>query len=402
MKTLPPAKLNLLDVRVAQHIELFVLDGPHGGVDVVGPGVEPEQEVVVDDRPAGLVVAMHGYKQGVVQQSSPGAAWGFKATSRWAALAEAQSQGYAEADPTLDVSGWDAAHKAIILASLALAAAISAIHAADRPNFVIILADDLGWRDVGFAGNRDVDTPCLDALAKRGTVFTKACASAPNCAPTRACLLTGQYPPRHGVYTVVDDRHAPGSPEHKIIAATSRDALPTESITLAEALKSSGYATGMFGMWNLGRGRSGPTTPTGQGFDVFIEPKQLGFEKDAYRDESGRYSPDVLTDSALKWMDSVKDRPFFLYLAFHDVHAPYDPKPELLVKYQKRGGVENPAKAATVEAMDANVGRLMAALDQADWPEVTGTIAGDDTVLVVAPDAKTADALRARFAKFLK
>jgi arylsulfatase A-like enzyme len=164
---------------------------------------------------------------------------------------------------------------------------------------------------------------------------------------------------------VVDDRHTPGSPEHKIMAATSRDALPTESVTIAEALKPVGYATALFGMWNLGRGRSGPTTPTGQGFDVFTEPKQLGFEKDAYRDESGRYSPDVLTDAALKWMESVKDRPFFLYLAFHDVHAPYDPKPELLEKYRHRNGVYNPARAATVDAMDTNVGRLMAALDHA-------------------------------------
>lgn len=235
---------------------------------------------------------------------------------------------------------------------------------ATRPNVILILADDLGWNDCGFTGNKFTDTPNLDRLAKDSTVFSQACASAPNCAPTRACLLTGQYPPRHGVYTVVDDRHTPGSPEHKIMAATSRDALPTESVTLSEALKSSGYATALFGMWNLGRGRSGPTTPTGQGFDVFIEPKQLGFEKDAYRDEAGHYSPDVLTDAALKWMDSVKDRPFFLYLAFHDVHAPYDPKPELLAKYQRREGVANPARAATVDAMDANVGRLMAALER--------------------------------------
>jgi arylsulfatase A-like enzyme len=251
--------------------------------------------------------------------------------------------------------------KTILLCLLVLA-----IHAtaSPRPNFILILADDMGWNDAGFTGNRFTDTPSLDRLARNGMVFKQACASAPNCAPTRACLLTGQYPPRHGVYTVTDGRHAPGSPAHKIIAATSREAMPAESITLAEALKFSGYATGMFGMWNLGRGRSGPTTATGQGFDVFSEPKQLGFEKDAYHDAAGRYSPDVLTDAALQWMNSVKDRPFFLYLAFHDVHAPYDPKPELLAKYQARGGMIDPAHAATVEAMDANVGRVMAALEK--------------------------------------
>jgi arylsulfatase A-like enzyme len=163
---------------------------------------------------------------------------------------------------------------------------------------------------------------------------------------------------------VVDERHAPGSRHHKILAAESREALPEESVTLAEALKPAGYATGMFGMWNLGRGRSGPTTPTGQGFDVFTEPKQLGFEKDAYRDAAGRYSPDILTDAALMWMESVMDKPFFLYLPYHDVHAPYDPKPELLAKYKARSDVIDPAQAATVEAMDANVGRVLAALEK--------------------------------------
>ena len=130
--------------------------------------------------------------------------------------------------------------------------------AASKPNFVLILADEMGRTDARFCGNTFIDTPHLDQLAQEGIVFTQAYASAPNCAPTRACLLTGQYPPRHGVYTVVDDRHSPGSPHHKILSAPSREALPTESITLAESLKPAGYATALFGMWNLGRGRSGP------------------------------------------------------------------------------------------------------------------------------------------------
>jgi arylsulfatase A len=246
---------------------------------------------------------------------------------------------------------------------LAACFSVATARAVERLNVVLILADDMGWNDAGFSGSKVIDTPNLNRLAAEGTVFAQACASAPNCAPTRACLLTGQYPPRHGVYTVVDERHAPGSPHHRILAAESRESLPTESVTLAEALKPAGYATGMFGMWNLGRGRSGPATPTGQGFEVFTEPKELGFAKDAYRDASGRYSPDVLTDAAVRWMASVKERPFFLYLPFHDVHAPYDPKPELLAKYEARRGVADPAHAATVEAMDANVGRVMAALE---------------------------------------
>jgi len=264
--------------------------------------------------------------------------------------------------------------------ALIFCVATTLVHAtaATKPNFILILADDMGWNDAGFSCSKFIDTPNLDRMAKEGMVFAQACASAPNCAPTRACLLTGQYPPRHGVYTVVDERNAPGSPHQKILAAESREALPEESVTLAEALKPAGYATGMFGMWNLGRGRSGPTTPTGQGFDVFTEPKQLGFEKDAYRDAAGRYSPDILTDAALKWMESVKDQPFFLYLPFHDVHAPYDPKPELLAKYKARSGVTDPAQAATVEAMDANVGRVLAALERSGTAQQTYVIFTSD------------------------
>lgn len=247
-----------------------------------------------------------------------------------------------------------------------------------RPNFVFILADDMGWNDAAFCGNKVTETPHLDRLAREGVVFAQACASGPNCAPTRACLLTGQYPPRHGVFTVVDERHRPGSAHHRLMAAESREALPTESVTIAEALKPSGYVTGMFGMWNLGRGRSGPTTPTGQGFDVFVEPKQLGFEKDAYRDAKGAYSPDALTDAALKWMESVKERPFFLHLPFHDVHAPFDPKPELLAKYRARRDVADPALAATVEAMDANIGRVLAALDRLGVAERTVVVFTSD------------------------
>lgn len=246
------------------------------------------------------------------------------------------------------------------------------------PNFVFILADDMGWNDAGFCGNAKIDTPNLNRLAREGIAFPQACASAPNCAPTRACLLTGKYTPRHGVFTVVDERHKPGSPHHKIMAAESRESLPTEQLTLAEALKSTGYATGMFGMWNLGRGRSGPTTPTGQGFDVFTEPKELGFEKDAYRNALGSYAPDTLTDAALKWVVSVKDQPFFLYLPFHDVHEPFDPKPDLLEKYKSRGGVANPELAATVEAMDQNIGRLLFALERMEVSKRTYVIFTSD------------------------
>ncbi len=245
----------------------------------------------------------------------------------------------------------------------------SASSANRPPSVVLFLVDDLGWRDVGFTGNQEIDTPHLDRLAHEGTVFSQAYASAPNCAPTRACLMTGQYTPRHGVYTVVDDRHTPGSPHHKILAAESRAELATEAFTLAEALKAGGYATGMFGMWNLGRGSDGPVTPLGQGFEAFVQPRDLGFDKDAYFNGQGEYLTDALTAAGIGYVKKHRDAPFFLYMAYHAVHSPFDPKPELLAKYQakaaagSRGDVD-PAYAATVEAVDANVGRLLSALEE--------------------------------------
>jgi len=239
--------------------------------------------------------------------------------------------------------------------------------AADKqrpPNIILILMDDMSWRDVGFMGNRFVETPHLDRLAKNGLVFTQAYASAPNCAPTRACLMTGQYTPRHGIYTVVDPRQPPGSPWHKLQAAESKAELDTKVITIAEAMRDGGYATAFFGMWNLGRGRSGPVTPGGQGFQKIVFPENLGFGKDEYFDNDKNYLSDRLTDEVLHFVDENRDRPFFVYLPDHAIHAPFNPKPDLLAKYVRKAAAnsdrrDDPACAATIEAVDQNVGRIV-------------------------------------------
>lgn len=254
----------------------------------------------------------------------------------------------------------------IVTASSSL---LSAADARRPPNFIIILMDDMGWRDVGFMGNEFVETPHLDRLAEGGLVFTQAYASAPNCAPTRACLMSGQYTPRHGIYTVVDPRQPPGSPWHKLLAAESESELSPEFVTVAEALRSGGYSTAFFGMWNLGRGRRGPVTPGGQGFDHVVFPENIGFGKDAYFDDDGNYLSDRLTDEALTFMEQHRDRPFFVYLPDHAVHAPFNPKPDLLRKYERKLAAGNdrrddPAAAATVEAVDQNVGRIVDALQR--------------------------------------
>lgn len=242
-------------------------------------------------------------------------------------------------------------------------AAVSA-EAPRPPNVVFILLDDMGWRDVGFMGNTFVETPHLDRLAKQGLVFSQAYASAPNCAPTRACLMSGQVTPRHGIYTVVDPRQLPGSPWHELLAADSRSELATEIVTLPEALKTRGYATAFLGMWNLGRGRTGPISPGGQGFDTVVFPENLGFAKDAYVDADGNQLSDRLTDEALAFIERQRGEPFFVYLADHAIHAPYDPEPELRAKYGRKAAAaadrrNDPAQAATIEAVDRNVGRII-------------------------------------------
>lgn len=245
------------------------------------------------------------------------------------------------------------------------------------PNIVFILMDDMGWRDVGFMGNSFVETPNIDRLARQGLVFNQAYAGAPNCAPTRACIMSGQYTPRHGIYTVVDPRQPPGSAWHKLLAAESKSELDPEKLTIAEALKSGGFATGFFGMWNLGRGRTGPVTPGGQGFEKVVFPENLGFAKDAYFSDSGDYLSDRLTDEVLKFIESNREKPFFVYYPDHAVHAPFNPKKDLLSKYERKasGGKDrrdDPAYAATIEAVDQNVGRIVDSLTR--WKLIENTI----------------------------
>lgn len=264
--------------------------------------------------------------------------------------------------------------------------------------------DDMGWRDVGFMGNKFVETPNIDRLAKNGLVFSQAYASAPNCAPTRACLMSGQYTPRHGIYTVVDPRQPVGSPWHKLMAAESKSELATEVVTIAESLQTGGYATAFFGMWNLGRGRTGPVTPGGQGFQKVVFPENLGFGKDAYFDDDKNYLSDRLTDEVLKFVEQNRDQPFFVYLPDHAVHAPFNPKPELLKKYEQKArsharqsvgtdqprkgtsprsgergyGEDDPAYAATIEAVDQNVGRIVETLGRLKLTDNTVVIFTSD------------------------
>ena len=137
--------------------------------------------------------------------------------------------------------------------------------AATKPNIILIFADDLGWKDVGYQGSDFNETPNLDRLAKEGMVFTAGYAAAGNCAPSRACLLSGNYTPRHHVYAVGSTDRGPKASQ-RLVPIPNKQGLAKDNITLADALKSAGYATGIFGKWHLD-GNDG-ATPAEQGFDT--------------------------------------------------------------------------------------------------------------------------------------
>ncbi len=176
----------------------------------------------------------------------------------------------------------------------------------EKPNFVFIMVDDLGWKDVGFMGSNYYETPNIDKLSRQGMVFTNAYANAPNCAPTRACLMTGQYTPRHGIYTVNNPNRGE-SRFRKLIPIPNTTILDSSFVTLAETMRSAGYQTGMMGKWHLGEGEE--TDPEGQGFDVNVGGCHKGHPAtnfSPYKNEfiedgpDGEYLTDRMTDEAIK------------------------------------------------------------------------------------------------------
>jgi arylsulfatase A-like enzyme len=233
-------------------------------------------------------------------------------------------------------------------------------------NIVFIFIDDLGYKDLGCYGSRYYETPHIDKLAGQGMRFTSAYSNAPNCAPTRACLISGQYTPRHGVYTV-------GSPERgkaklrKLIPIKNNTNLDSKIVTIPQALKAAGYGTACIGKWHLGD--KAPYRPEDRGFDVvFRRSRRSHFMPD------GRYLTDRLTDEAVKFIEDNRDKPFFLYLSHHTVHTPIQAKKELIEKYRKKkpsGGHNNPAYAAMIESMDQSVGTVCAKLDELNLSDNT-------------------------------
>jgi len=255
------------------------------------------------------------------------------------------------------------------------------------PNVVFVLADDLGWRELGCYGNTFNETPNLDRLARQGMRFTDAYAAAPVCSPYRAALMTGQWPARVGI----TDYLRPNDPKH----------LSTDTTTLAEVFKAAGYATGMIGKWHLtGYAHHGAkeVRPTEHGFDEAIISERIGigggsywhpyhFNPDVKQRLPGKeYLVDRINLEAVDFIERHKHEPFFLYLSHYAVHTRLVGKPDLVAKYEAKPGAgkgnrapkNNPHLAAQLETIDEGVGMIMRKLEELGL--------ADDTVLVFTGD----------------
>ncbi|MGE0103126.1 MAG: sulfatase [Blastocatellales bacterium] len=277
--------------------------------------------------------------------------------------------------------------------------ASSAFAQSRPPNIVIVLIDDYGWADTGSYGSTYHRTPNLDALAARGMRFTDAYAAAPVCSPTRAALMTGKHPARLHLTDWLPGRR--DLPAQKLARPNIRQELPLGETTLAEAMKSAGYATAHIGKWHLGGVGFGPEN---QGFDLNIAGDHTGTPLSYFAPyqnngrvmpgletaPQGEYLPDRLTAEAERFIERNREKPFFLYFSHYSVHIPMKAKAELIAKYRSlprpERGQNNPVYAAMIESVDESVGRLTRKLEELGIADNTMFIFTSDNGGLATPE----------------
>jgi len=272
----------------------------------------------------------------------------------------------------------------LCLATPICAEAKPADSATERPNFVFILIDDMGWKDVGCYGAKVYETPNINRLAAQGMRFTDAYAS-PVCSPTRASLMTGKNPARLHLTEFIPQigRQLPSG---KLIPPDFQQTLPPDELTVAEALKAGGYTCASIGKWHLGEEHGPQFRPQNQGFDRVVLSHHHGYFNYFYPfvdhqrwpyagplpGQEGDYLPDRLTDEALSFLEAQAEVPFFLYLSHWSVHGPYQAPEAMVARYRAKGLEGKKAVyAAMVESVDQSVGRVMEKLDQLGLAERT-------------------------------
>ena len=284
------------------------------------------------------------------------------------------------------------------LLTLITLVALSVQAATKQPNVILFLVDDMGWMDCGVYGSEYYETPHMDKLAKQSMLFTDAYAH-PLCSPTRASILSGQYPSRHGITTASghqparpegQSRYPKGAPRNKpFLYAASKNYLDPKLITLPEVLREAGYSTGHFGKWHIGLTRE--HWPEKHGFQVAFhaqpspgppgsnyfspygvtlnsEPSPKSPGGTITDGPKGEYITDRLTDESIAFIEANKDKPFYLNLWHYGVHGPWGHKEEYTAKFAKkkdpRGEQRNPIMASMLKSIDQSLGRVLAKLDE--------------------------------------
>jgi len=291
----------------------------------------------------------------------------------------------------------------IVLVALIHAGAGQTDAAQPRPNVVLFLVDDMGWMDSEPYGSQYYETPHMNRLAEQSMRFTDAYA-VPLCSPTRASILTGQYSARHRITSATGHRPAAepdaspypekGSAGRRLLYAESKNYLDPKLITLAEMLREAGYRTGHFGKWHLGL--MPEHWPEKQGFDVswhcapdpgppnYFSPygvhsdgRPAGQHKvgNITDGPKGEHIADRLTDEAIKFIESHRDKPFYLNLWHYSVHGPWQHKEQYTARFAKktdpRGEQTNPVMASMLQNVDESLGRVLDKLDELKLTENT-------------------------------
>lgn len=244
------------------------------------------------------------------------------------------------------------------------------LHAVEKPNILYIVADDIGWKDLGFQGCADIKTPNLDKLAASGARLQQFYVQ-PFCTPTRAALMTGRYPLRYGLQTIV-------------IPSKGTYGLSTDEYLLPQALKDAGYATAMIGKWHLGHADR-KYWPRQRGFDYhygavlgeidyFTRESHgvIDWQRDNKEVREEGYNTRLLGEDAVKLIgahDSKK--PLFLYLAFTAAHTPYQALPEYLERYKHIEDETRRTYAGMIACMDDEIGKVISALEEKKMRENT-------------------------------
>ncbi|MDG2180624.1 MAG: sulfatase [Mariniblastus sp.] len=249
---------------------------------------------------------------------------------------------------------------------------------ADDPNIILIFIDDLGWKDVGCYGNDFIDTPNIDRLASEGMRFTDFYASGAVCSPTRCAVQSGQNQARIGITA-----HIPGHwrPFERVITPLTTMALPLDTVTVAESMRTAGYSTGYVGKWHLGQGAQ--FQPKHQGYDfsaVISGPHLPGryrvLDSEGQKPKAGQYRTEFEADVCVDFINRNKQKPFFLMLSPFAVHIPLGAMAAKVEKYEDRAvelkrDLPHPVYAAMVEHCDDLVGRIVEAVDAAGITENT-------------------------------